>query len=450
MGHINFKNCLAGLIVTLVVLSVSMPFSVGILSTMGKIAPLDMGHMGDSNSNDWMQNRSYSSDSRNWSDSVDGMCYEHNLSRSTSQMDREVNDMMNESMNKDMFGQLSANGSHLEGGFVRCDFNQTDGSYENYTVVHSGLSTKVFDSVDCMGLVPNSITKVGSVMKVTGTSVDITMHNNPTAMMKYVLNGTNQMVHFICNDSWSVGYDNRSGYHDGMVTMTKGNLTGMIIVDKGTLKIEKINNKTMAMATKGQVSFLTGNPDLANAVDDNKIMQSIASGKIAGQLSMVMRNGSVMTEEQEYEDATMRVSSNSAGHVEIEVNSSSSNAKVMEFVVDTQSLNTTSDKIVALLNGAKIARMSLDQVLAMNGTGNADAKFVVIDQVKNWKVLVYIPHFSTQVVGLEVDTSSAAGTSQSPGSSGSTDLLLITAIAAIVVIAIVVVLAVFMLRRSKK
>jgi hypothetical protein len=448
MGHLNLKTGIAGLIVVLVVLSVSMPFSMGIIATMGKLAPLDMGTSGDGHSNDWMQNNSYSSDSQNWSDSVDGMGYMHSQGKSSSEMDREVIDMMNESRDSDMFGMMTTNGSHLQGSFVSCEFNHTDGSFENLTVNHSGIAEKVFDSVDCVGFVPSNITKVGSVIRESDSSVDITMHNNPTAMMKYVLNGTNQMVNFRCNDSWSVAYDNRTGSHEGMVTMTNGNITGMIMVDNGTLSIDKTNSRTIvtAMASKGQVTFVTNNPDVGNAADDKKIMDGIASGKIAGQLSLVMKNGSIMTEEQDYLDATMRVMSNGDGHVEIEVNSSSSDAKVMEFVVDKQSLNTSSDRIVALLNGAKMARMSLDQVLAMNGSGNGDAKFVVIDQVKNWKVLAFIPHFSSQTVTLEVDTSSATASQNTSG----TDLLTVGVILAIVAIAIVIALAIFLVRRGKK
>ncbi len=68
MGHLTLKNISPGLVIAvLVVLSVSLPFSLGMLTTKGKYAPLVLDQSTDINGNG--QNNNCSSGAQQWSGS---------------------------------------------------------------------------------------------------------------------------------------------------------------------------------------------------------------------------------------------------------------------------------------------------------------------------------------------------------------------------------------------
>ena len=382
-----------------------------------------------------------------------GMCYDHTKAMNATEMACQVRDMMNQSRNDGMFGSMTCNGSHYGGNFVAYDIDR-NGVIANYSINNTGQTEKVFDSVDCLGTAAGNITQIGSVMEARNGSIDITVHDNPTAMMKCVLNGTDQTVNFTCNGTWSVSYCNQSGPHGCVAMLTMGTTTGMVLVDNGTLSVQHINGRTVitASATKGKVIFLTSHPGPDHLVEENQIVQGIASGKVVGQLSFVTNHGSAVSEEQEYTDCSMSISSIHDGHASVNVSSASSDAKVVELMVDKKGQNCTTDGVTASLNGAKMTKTTLDQVLAMNGTDNASASYVVIDEGSSWTVLAYLPHLSAQVLTLHFGTEANATSDQGAGTVPvvNSDLLSSAAMVSVVIIGVVVVVEFVMLRRGRK
>ena len=98
MGRVELRIILTGLVVVLVILSISIPFSLGIVSTMERLAPKEIDQTSYGISNEWQLNNANGADPGSWNGSSgQGMCYDHTGAMNASEMVLQVRDMMNES-----------------------------------------------------------------------------------------------------------------------------------------------------------------------------------------------------------------------------------------------------------------------------------------------------------------------------------------------------------------
>ena len=331
-----------------------------------------------------------------------------------------------EGLTKNFFGHFNSMDGVVDGNFVMFGFDESSGNVTDYALRNSSGAVTFFDSIHILGFEPSDVKVHGSVMLVRNESVQAIIHDNPTGMFHVVSNGMNTTVSFLLASGMSAlplshevregNYErdrNETGTHDlnddvkivgtggdlsVAVAITGNGAYGVIATDKGNITIDSTNEGTYVNVTisDDHVMFRAKPVFSHHQMNDDAILQAISEGRVAGEISLVQRNGVTSYDTMEYRDQFhIQLVSAKQDRIQLQVEDQEHLGKVVILNVDDGTFDSQKGELSLELDGVPIKSTTnpLD-VLYASGSQSSDALYCLIDSNGVSQFLVYVPSFS--------------------------------------------------------
>ena len=284
--------------------------------------------------------------------------------------------------------------------------NESTGSLENYTVSTTGGDVIVFGAVSLGGFVPENITLKGSLFVEEDSNVSIVIHDNPVALLHMTSNGSVESISFVLGAGISAVVLPEMGNdtNDSFALVSGAGIQGILKADNGTLSIGSDENGTIVTANSSDVMFRM-KPAFAHGhmALDSAVQDAIANGKVAGEMSLTVNNGSAMFDLMQYRMGfNMQVQQASQNHVRFAVSSNEPEGKVAIINLDQGTFDTLSGNDITVTldgNGIRQTQNPLD-VLGASGSQDGDALYCIENTDNGSQMLIYLPNFSIHVLDL--------------------------------------------------
>ncbi len=356
---------------------------------------------------------------------------------------------MEEGYRKHLFGHFNLTDGVADGKFITFGFDAGSGNVSDYALRNDSGVVTFFDSIQILGFEPTGVSMHGAVMLVQNSTVQVIIHDNPTGMFHVVSNETNTTVSFLLAPGMSVlpltsdveeaqdrehneteveDGDHNATYSDGLgedneteaqeieeanetfsedmdhdlsvaVAVFGHGAYGVIATDEGNITLDANENGTWVNVTISQdhVVFRARPAFSHHQMSEDAILQAISEGKIAGEISLVLRNGTTSYDTMEYRDQfRIHLLSAEQDHIRLQVEDQDHNGKVVIINVDDSTLNAQNGELELLLDGVQIKSTTNPlEVLYAQGSEPSDAIYCVIESNGVNQFLVYVPSFST-------------------------------------------------------
>ncbi len=318
-----------------------------------------------------------------------------------------MNQMMSESARLGLFGGFDQNGSLYQGRFLSFVLNQSSGSLENYTVVTTGGNVVIYEAISLGDFAPGNVSLMGSLFVERDSNVTIVAHDNPVALLHMTSNRSFEIMNFSLGPGISAVVIPRIGNdtNDSFALVSGAGIQGILKAENGTLSIESdgLGNKSI-LSNASDVMFRM-KPAFAKGhmAQDDAVQNAIANGKVAGELSLTVRNGSAMFDLMQYRMSfALEVQQAAQNHIRLAVSSTEHEGRVAIINLDQTTFETlTGNEIIVTLDGRGIRQTQnpLD-VLSASGSQDSDAVFCIESAANGSQMMIYIPSFSAHVLDL--------------------------------------------------
>jgi hypothetical protein len=338
-----------------------------------------------------------------------------------------------EGYRKHFFGHLNLTDGVVNGKFIEFAFNESMGNVSDYALKNGSGEVTFFDSIQILGFQPKDMEMHGSVMVVDNDSVQVIIHDNPTGMFHVVSNETNTTVCFLLASGMSVyplsidvEEDDELGHDDDNETSTgdEGNEThastvelededhdlstavalvgngayGIIATDEGNITIDATENGTFVNVTISfdHVMFRAKPVFSHHHMNENAILQAISQGRVAGEISIVLRDGVATYDTMEYrEQFRMQLMSAERDRIRLQVQDQEHSGKVVILNVDEGTFDCQKGELRLEIDGAAVRSTTNPlEVLYAEGSDSSDAVYCVIESDGVSQFMVYVPSFS--------------------------------------------------------
>ncbi|MDD1743373.1 MAG: hypothetical protein LUO85_01965 [Methanomassiliicoccales archaeon] len=315
--------------------------------------------------------------------------------------------MMGESARLGLFGGFDQNGSIYEGRFVSFGINQSSGSIDNYTVATTNGDVVVFKAIGLLDLVPGNISLMGSLFVEQDSNSTIVVHDNPVVLLHMTSNQSHERMNFSLGPRVSSVVLPRmaNDTNDTFALISGAGIQGILKAENGTLSIESDGQGNFSIVANASDVMFRMKPSFAKghmALDD-AVQDAIASGKVAGELSLTVRNGSAMFDLMRYRMSfTFDLQEAAQNHLRLAVSSTEHEGRVAIINLDQSTFDTLKGNDVTVTLDGRAIRQTQDplDVLSASGSQDSDAIFCVESTANGSQMMVYIPSFSTHVLDL--------------------------------------------------
>ena len=353
-----------------------------------------------------------------------------------------------EGYKKHFFGRFNLTDGVADGKFITFAFDDSSGNVSDYALRNRTGEVTFFDSIQILGFAPSNLSLRGAVMLMKNDTVQAIIHDNPTGMYHVVSNETNTTVSFLLASGMnalplSSEVEDRFEEVDHDLTIAVavfGNgAYGVIAADEGNMTIDASDHGTYVNVTVSydHLMFRAKPVFSHHHMNEDAILGAISKGRVAGEISLVMRDGVTSYDTMEYRDQfRIQLLSTDRNHIQIQIQDQDQVGKVVVLNVDQGTFDSQAGELKIELDGAPIrATNNPLEVLYAEGTDPADAIYCVIESDGVSQFMIYVPSFSVHELAV---------TSLGPMDA----LLSVMGIVAIVgALAIVAIAGVMMLRR---
>jgi hypothetical protein len=343
---------------------------------------------------------------------------------------------MDEGYRKKLFGHFNLTNEVVDGKFIAFGFDESSGNVSNYALKNDSGEVTIFDSIQILGFEPSSVTRHGAVMLVQNSSVQAIIHDNPTGMYHVVSNETNTTVSFLLasglnvlplssdveeeyererSDVESQDVDNESLenpiFFEDMerdlsiaVAIFGNGAYGVIATDGGKITIDGTQDGTYVNVTISydHVMFRSKPVFSHHHMNDDAILEAISEGRIAGELSLVLRNGATSYDTMEYRDQFRIYLLNAEqDHIHLQVEDQDHLGKVVILNVDEGTFDSQRGELRLELDDVSVRSTTNPlEVLYADGSEPSDAVYCVIESDGVSQFLIYVPSFSVHQLTL--------------------------------------------------
>lgn len=310
-----------------------------------------------------------------------------------------------------LFGGFDRNNSEFKGRFLSVQLNETSGSLTNYTVMTSGGNETLFSLINLKGFIPSSISTTGTLLVERDSNASIVVHDNPVALLHMSSNRSMQSANFTLASGISAVVLPTNGNETNIsyAWISGTGIQGILMVRNGTLVTEKDGTGATTIVANSSDIMLRMKPSMIkgyNAMNE-AVQTAIANGMVAGELSLMVRNGSAMFDLLQYQTGFMlEVKQASENHIQLIASSNEHKGRVAIINLDRGTFDTRTDNdIVITLDGKTILQTKnpLD-VLSNSGSNDSDAVYCIETTPNGSQIMIYVPSFSIH----ELDISSVS------------------------------------------
>jgi len=325
-------------------------------------------------------------------------------------------DISNASTAHQLFAPPSFDGRSMNGSFVKSDFDAGLG-VRNFSVGGARFFSEAGPQFNANS---SFSTTAGPTVLSSGDGVIVESHNVPSGLLAYKSDG---------NRSFNVSFTPEAGYNvterDGLVIMTNGNWTGVLVGDANVTR----DNITLAVDDNNPAFFMAIPPEGLEADTRLDIAQGVAHGKVFGEISLVKRNDTLAQDLTLYANASefhVDVTNTSADAVNLTV-SGQGEGQALVFTVDRTTLTTSLADFNVTIDG--VSMRECDNFTELEGSAASGGCFTLDANESALRVSVMPEHFSTHTISMgsvkPIASSTAASStptnSTSDSSSASTD-----------------------------
>jgi hypothetical protein len=339
-------------------------------------------------------------------------------------------DGLEEGYHKQLFGHFNLTDGVADGKFISFRFNESSGNVSDYALRNDSGAVTFFDSIQILGFAPSSVSMHGSIMLVQNSTIQAIIHDNPTGMYHVVSNETNTTVSFLLasgmsafplssevkeeqeheqneteiEDNDTVGLNNAAFSEDvdhdlSIAVAILGNgAYGVIATDEGNITINTMENGTYVNVTMSydHVMFRAKPVFSHHHMNDDAILQAISEGRVAGEISLVLKDGVTSYDTMEYRDQfRIHLMNAEQDRIQLQVEDQEHQGRVVIVNVDDGTLDIQKGEISLELDGVPIkATTNPLEVLYADGSEPSDAIYCVIESDGVSQFLVYVPSFS--------------------------------------------------------
>jgi hypothetical protein len=343
--------------------------------------------------------------------------------------------MLQEGARYGMMAQLNYSNGVVAGEFIRFELNQTTGMITNFTLISGDVEIVVFDSVSMAGFLPEEVALQGSVMLIKGGAIQIIIHDNPTSMIHVITNGTLTTVSFIASENVQV---TEGAIRDREYVSINGTgVDAVLATDNGTIFMDEVGGRTFLNVTfEDDHLMFRAIPTFTNRnmESEQALMQAFVQSRLAGEISLLVRNDTAMYNTMEYQHHfRIQLMEAHQNRIMLQVSSDDHEGRMVVMTMDRETLQLQNRELVVKMDGTAIREGSMLDVLNATGQQGDNAAYCMLTQGDISQVLVYIPSFSAHALSVE----SAAADADVFGQIGLIALIAVVGVIGVVAIVLI-------------
>jgi len=320
--------------------------------------------------------------------------------------------MMQEGARCAMMGQLDYINGDAAGDFISFELDETTGAITNYTLVTEDGETVVFDSVSVTDLAPIEVSVQGSVMLIRGDDVQIIVHDNPTGMIHIIANSTVAKVSFVASEGIEVT-EGETGYRE-FVTVNGTGVDAVIATDDGIISMNELEGQTVLSITMDDNhAMFKAIPafEHRNSVSEQALLQAFVQSRLAGEISVLFRNGSAIYNTMEYQyHFRIRLKEAQQNRIVLQVSSEDHEGRLVVMNMDRETLELQEREVIVKMDGAAVTKSSSpNEVLDATGQERENARYCLLTEGEMSQILIYVPSFSVHALSIETVATDLTG-----------------------------------------
>ncbi len=327
-----------------------------------------------------------------------------------TEQDANIQQMIGEGARLGLFGGFNQNNSDFQGRFLSFELNETSGSIVNYSVATFGGNEILFSQINLKDFIPTNVSTIGSLIIERNSNASVVVHDNPVALLHVSSNHSMQSANFTLAPGISAALVPRVGDETNISFALIGGtgIQGILMVRNGTLAIETDGTGDEIIVANSSDIMLRMKPATRGYNAMNEAVQTaIANGKVAGELSMIVRNGSAMFDLLQYQTGfKLEVQQAGENHVRLTASSDEHEGRVAIINLDQGTFDARTNKDIVITLDGKTIRQTQDplDVLSNSGSQDGDAVYCIESTLNGSQIMIYVPNFSTH----ELDISSVS------------------------------------------
>jgi hypothetical protein len=324
-----------------------------------------------------------------------------------TEQNASLQQMIGEGARLGLLGGFNQNYSEFKGRFLSFELNETSGSIANYSVATSGGNEIVFSRINLKDFIPNNVSTTGSLIIERDSNASIVLHDNPVALLHMSSNHSMESANFTLAPGMSAALIPRDGNETNISFAMIGGtgIQGILMVRNGTLSIKIDGTDVTTIVANSSDIMLRMKPSMIrgyNAMNE-AVQTAIANGKVAGELSLIVRNGSAMFDLLQYQAGFMlEIQQVSENHIQLTASSNEHEGRVAIINLDQGTFDTQMDRDIIVTIDGKVIRQTQNplDVLSNSGSQDGDAVYCIESTLNGSQIMIYVPSFSTHVLDI--------------------------------------------------
>jgi hypothetical protein len=316
-----------------------------------------------------------------------------------SRRERErANNLLNESVHYRFFGRFDLMDGVAEGKFITFDVDESSGAVTDFALWNGVSRVLLFDSVQILGFEPVNIKAQGSVLLMHNETVQVIVHDNPTGMIRIISSKSINVSFLLAQGTGAHPSSIIDDSRFAAVSVVGKARMGTFVTDEGGFNIESTNHGTYVNITLDNDGMVfKAQPFLSNCrISEEAITTAISEGRVAGEISLLVREGLVGYDTMEYRGQfRIQLLSAEMNRIRIQVQDQESSGKVMVLNVDNRTLDTYTRQVSVHLDGSAVRSTANPlEVLYAQGSEDDQAVYCLIKGNGTNQILIYVPSFS--------------------------------------------------------
>jgi len=296
-------------------------------------------------------------------------------------------------------GSIAYANGHGQGNLIFFDLNETSGELSDFGLNTPEGEKALLHSLSIEGFVPEGITTMGSLARMTGENGTVVLHDNPTGMVHVFMRDACEITivlagNFTVTDRKEVGNATNISYQ---LVLSDGRFEGAISSD-APFEVSEDGTAVTCSARDLMVKFM---PQLALHPDwrEALVMEAIQDGRVAMELALFSEGAEGSYDVVSYnEGLNAQVQKVERGRLQFVIGGENHQGAVLLVHTDKATLDNGNGLRVTM-NGDRMALV--EEPVELLFEQKQQASYGVIDEGENQLMVVYLPVNSVGMITVE-------------------------------------------------